>query len=297
MIRYAGTMTLRKRALPHGWYPQDADQIRAFLASLPLQNRSARAAVAPHAGWGYSGAIAAASVGALDAQADTVVVIGGHLPAGFPPLIAEEDGFAGPLGNMEMDRELRSLVKKELMKGPFPRGTAPDRYQDNTVEVLIPMVHYFFPQAWLLWLRLPAEMAAFEAGNILFQAGKALNRNLVVLGSTDLTHYGDYYDFCPMGTGKKALDWVREVNDRRFIEAVLGGSPHRILDQALEDRSACSVGAVLGTLGFAQGESAGTGRLLAYGTSADIRGPGREVPGSFVGYAALGWYATGSGRE
>ncbi|MDR1986739.1 MAG: AmmeMemoRadiSam system protein B [Treponema sp.] len=283
-------MTLRKRALPQGWYPQDADQIRSFLAALPRQTRPARAAVAPHAGWAYSGAIAAAAAAALDPQADTVVVIGGHLPAGLPPLFAEEDGFASPLGNMEMDRELRDLVKNELPVKRFPRGTASDRYQDNTVEVLIPMVHYFFPQSWLLWVRLPAEIAAFEAGKILYHAGKSLNRNLAVLGSTDLTHYGDHYDFSPMGTGKKALDWVREVNDPRFIATLLEGNPERILERALEDRSACSTGAVLGALGFAQAAGADTGALLAYGTSADAGGPDQEVPGSFVGYAALGWY-------
>ncbi|MDR2393102.1 MAG: AmmeMemoRadiSam system protein B [Treponema sp.] len=283
-------MTLRKRALPQGWYPQDAEQIRGFLAPFSRQTRTARAAVAPHAGWAYSGAIAGAGVTALDPQADTVVVIGGHLPAGLPPLFAEEDGFAGPFGNMEMDRELRSLVRKELQGKPFLRGTASDRYQDNTVEVLVPLVHYFFPQSWLLWLRLPAEMASFDVGNLLFHAGRSLNRNLVVLGSTDLTHYGEHYDFSPMGTGKKALDWVREVNDRRFIEALMEGNPARILERALEDRAACSVGAVLATLGFAQAAAAGPGELLAYGTSADAQGPGQDVPASFVGYAALGWY-------
>ncbi|MDR2798151.1 MAG: AmmeMemoRadiSam system protein B [Treponema sp.] len=286
-------MTLRKRSLSLGWYPQDAEQVRGFLADFPRQTRSARAAVAPHAGWAYSGSIAAAGVTALDSQADTVVVIGGHLPAGLPPLFAEEDEFASPFGNMEMDRELRSLVRKEWSRKCFRRGTAPDRYTDNTVEVLIPMVHYFFPQAWLLWFRLPAEIAAFEAGKILFQVGKSLNRNLVVLGSTDLTHYGDHYDFSPMGTGKKALDWVREVNDRRFIETLLEGNAEKILEQALEDRSACSVGAVLGALGFTQAAGASQGELLAYGTSADSNAPGQETPESFVGYAAVKWSPPG----
>jgi AmmeMemoRadiSam system protein B len=227
-------------------------------------------------------------VAALDPQADTVAVIGGHLPAGLPPLFAEEDAFASPLGNMEIDRELRSLVRKQLQGKSFPRGSSADRYQDNTVEVLIPLVQYFFPQAWLLWLRLPAEMASYQVGGILFEAGRALNRNLVVLGSTDLTHYGEHYDFTPLGTGRKALDWVREVNDQRFIETLLQGDPRGILDQALEERSACSVGAVLGTLGFAQAQGAYSGELFAYGTSADAANS-PEVPASFVGYAALGW--------
>ncbi|MDR2634292.1 MAG: AmmeMemoRadiSam system protein B [Treponema sp.] len=282
-------MTLRKRALPQGWYPQDEEEIRRFLSPFSPQARKARAALAPHAGWAYSGAIAATAVSALDSQADTVVIIGGHLPAGLPPLFAEEDWVDSPLGTMEMDRELRSLLRKELQHKHFRRGTAADRYQDNTVEVLVPLVRYFFPQSWLLWLRLPAEMASFEAGSVLFHAGKALNRDMVVLGSSDLTHYGEHYDFSPMGTGKKALDWVREVNDRQFIESLLEGKAERILERALEDRSACCMGAVLATLGFAQAAGAGSGELLAYGTSADASGPGGEVPGSFVGYAALIW--------
>jgi AmmeMemoRadiSam system protein B len=282
-------MTLRKRALTQGWYPENAEAIRDFLAPIPRPARYARAAVAPHAGWVYSGAIAAASVAALDPQADTVAVIGGHLPAGIPPLFAEEDAFASPLGNMEMDQELRALLRKELCGKQFPRGTAPDRYKDNTVEVLMPLVHYFFPQAWVLWFRLPAEIASFEAGKLLYQAGKSLNRNLVALGSTDLTHYGVQYDFSPQGTGRAALDWVREVNDRRFIDALIQGKEEPILERALEDRSACSVGAALGALGFAQAGGAGTGELWAYGTSADRSGPEQEPPDSFVGYAALGW--------
>jgi AmmeMemoRadiSam system protein B len=244
------------------------------------------AAIAPHAGWYYSGKIAAAAVSALDREAETAVVLGGHLPEGMPPLFAEEDGVRTPLGNMTIDTELRDRLKKEL-------GGKPDRYQDNTVEVLLPMVRFFLPRAKLLWLRFPAELASFEAGTAIAGAGKALGRKLVVLGSTDLTHYGDNYGFSPRGGGKKALQWVREVNDRAFIGAVEEGAPEKILQRAELDRSSCSAGAVLGALGYAQAVNAAPARLLAYGTSADAAGtPGGEVPGSFVGYAAFGFCKT-----
>jgi AmmeMemoRadiSam system protein B len=83
------------------------------------------------------------------------------------------------------------------------------------------------------------------------------------------------------------LDWVRERNDRSFIEAVLAGDGEAILARAEKDRAACSAGAVLGTLGFARERGAKGAELLAYGTSAD----GEErPPSSFVGYAALAWY-------
>jgi AmmeMemoRadiSam system protein B len=153
------------------------------------------------------------------------------------------------------------------------------------------MVRFFFPRAKLLWLRLPAELASFEAGKAIAGAGKNLGRKLAVLGSTDLTHYGDNYGFSPQGRGEKALQWVREVNDRAFIEAVEGGNPEQILDRAERDRSSCSAGAVLGALAYAQAVNAVPPRLLAYGSSADVTEG--EIPGSFVGYAAFGFFCGG----
>jgi AmmeMemoRadiSam system protein B len=87
------------------------------------------------------------------------------------------------------------------------------------------MVKFFFPRAKLLALRLPAEEASFDAGGGIARIGAALGRKLVVLGSTDLTHYGDNYDFCPRGQGTTALEWVRTVNDRSFIAGGIAGDP------------------------------------------------------------------------
>jgi AmmeMemoRadiSam system protein B len=279
-------MTLRKRFLPAGWYPQTAEQtvssIARFVDAAPsvALKRGAIASIAPHAGWFYSGALAAASVLSLKADADTVAIIGGHLPAGLPPLFFEEDAVETPLGLLEIDVELRNRLREML------ETSAPDRYADNTIEVLLPLVRYFFPASKILPFRLSSEAASFSAGEKLARASEELGRNLVVLASTDLTHYGPNYDFSPKGSGKSALDWVREVNDRAIIQAIEAGDRDAILAKSLRDRSACSPGAVLGALGFV-GESAGTAaQLLAYGTSADVA---ESFSLSFVGYAAMHW--------
>ncbi|MDR3138065.1 MAG: AmmeMemoRadiSam system protein B [Treponema sp.] len=281
-------MILRERRLPVPWYPESAEKITLFLEGLPpgKEPRNALAAFAPHAGWFYSGPIAAAAVSALDPRAETVAVIGGHLPAGMPPLFAEEDGVRTPLGDLPIDGEFRDILKKAL-------GGRPDRYQDNTVEILLPMVRYYFPRSRVLWIRLPAEIASLDAGELIARTAAALNRKTAVLGSTDLTHYGDNYGFSPRGRGKTALGWVREVNDAAFIQAVLEGDGGKILRRAEEDFSACSVGAVLGALGFARASGAGQARLLAYGTSADADAgaAARGIPDSFVGYGALSWHS------
>jgi AmmeMemoRadiSam system protein B len=283
-------MNLRAESLPPGWYPRNPDEIRRFLTGLSGggSGGKALAALSPHAGWYYSGRIAAAAVSALDPETESLVIFGGHLPRGMSPLFAEEDGVRTPLGPVAIDGELRDAVRKEIPGGE-------DRFRDNTVEVLLPMVRFYLPRTKILWLRLPAEESSFEAGRIVAGVLGSLGRRGAVLGSTDLTHYGENYGFTPQGRGLDALKWVREVNDRGFIEAVEAGDPPAVLSHAERNGSACSAGAVLGVLGYAGAVKAGPARLLQYGTSADVHGTpasGDEVE-SFVGYAALGWYAGG----
>ena len=292
-------MILREPCLRGGWYPRERGAIEEFLEPIAKDSRNstafAQAAVAPHAGWYYSGFPAAMAVSSLDREAETVAVIGGHLPSGMPILLAEEEGVKTPLGTMRIDQKLREEFKNQIS------SSRPDRYQDNTVEVLLPMVHYFFPRAELLWLRFPADISSFEAGKLLAQSAGRLGRRLAVLASTDLTHYGENYGFSPRGRGKPALEWVKKVNDAAFIAAVLDHDPSRALKHAEEDFAACSAGAVLGALGFAEAlginsrgkNSPGANtrektnaRLLDYRTSADL-GDENEVPDSFVGYAAI----------
>ena len=270
-------MNFRDSCLPPGWYPRNPDEISRFLSPFAEAEGSVSAAIAPHAGWFYSGKIAARAASTLDRKAVTVAVIGGHLPDGYPPLFAMEDAVNTPLGKMTIDAELREALYKEI------KGRS-DQYPDNTVEVLLPMVRFFMPDARLLWLRLPADMSSFNSGKALADAAKALGRKIAVLASTDLTHYGPNYQYAPKGCGSQALKWVKEVNDRKFIEAVEAGDPEAVLERAESDLSSCSAGAVLGAMGYAAAINAGPARLLEYGTSADAA---TEVPDSFVGYGAF----------
>jgi len=276
-------MQIREYSLPSGWYPRDASEVSStisrFLSNSRRGETCSGAVICPHAGWYYSGRIAAIGVAGLKKDAETVVVFGGHLPAASSPLFAVEDAVMTPFGPMPIDADLRSVLRKEL-------NGKEDKFRDNTVEVLLPMVRYFFPNAMLLWLRLPADMTSFEAGKAVSKAAAKLGRKINVVASTDLTHYGRNYGFSPQGTGPAALRWVCDVNDAAFIRAVESGNSAEVLRRAEKDLSACSAGAVLGAMGFAEETGLGRARLLEYGTSADTQDDG-EVPDSFVGYAAM----------
>jgi len=275
-------MRIREYSLPAGWFPRNpsevSTQISRFLTKSDRQDRSCAAAIAPHAGWYYSGRLASLAVSSLDRSAEAIIVIGGHLPPGSPVLFAQEDAVLTPFGPMPIDSEIRSVLQKEL-------AGEEDCYRDNTVEVLLPMVRFFFPQAQLVWMRLPAETSSFDAGIIIAKTAAKLKRKINVLASTDLTHYGVNYGFSPQGSGSAALRWVREVNDANFIKAVESGNQGEVLLRAAGDYSACSAGAVLGAMGFAKEAGLGNAKLLEYATSADMEEG--AVPDSFVGYAAM----------
>jgi AmmeMemoRadiSam system protein B len=268
---------IRKMMLPSGWYPHRAQGVKEFLQDFSLSGASeARAVISPHAGWFFSGRLAAQAIASLYADIDTIIVAGGHLPSNASVLFACEDEIQTPLGALKIDTELRSHLQGAL------DGKA-DMSADNTVEVLLPAVHYFFPMARLIWMRLPACMRAFEAGKIIGEKAAALQRRVAVIASTDLTHYGACYDFAAHGSGAAALQWVKEVNDKRFIEAFESGDPEEILKRARDENSACSPGAVLCALGFSQCAA----HLLGYTTSADLMcETGESPPDSFVGYAS-----------
>jgi len=275
-------MHLRDYSLPAGWFPREKASVLAFLKEFNGKERLSKAAISPHAGWYYSGKLAAMAISSLSPDADTVVVLGGHLGGGSPALFAMEDAARTPFGNIEIDKELREILINDFEDANL--NCSEDRYRDNTIEVLLPMVHYFFPKAKIIWLRLPAEIESFESGKIIAKAASKSGRDIRVIASTDLTHYGSNYGFSPKGRGENALNWVRDVNDAGFVKAVQAADANEVLRCAEIESAACSPGAVLGALGFADSLGLGNAKLLKYATSADAA---EEEPDSFVGYAAM----------
>jgi AmmeMemoRadiSam system protein B len=279
-------MSLRRRGLPRGWYPDDPETIKNLVLSWVQASGAAEgpsiAAIAPHAGWTFSGrlaAIAAASLApAIGAGASTLAVFGGHLPPGARPLAAGESSFDTALGPLEADLELLHRLEVSVKLGR-------DEESDNTVEVLLPIAAAIFPGVRILWLRAPNDASSIELGEALFAASTSIGRSVVCLGSTDLTHYGPNYGFSPKGKGRAAEAWVRDINDKRFIEAILAMDGNEAIRRGGTERSACSSGAAAAALSFAASSGASKARLLAYATSLDVRSDD-----SFVGYAAIAFY-------
>jgi len=273
-------MSMRRRSLPSGWYPSTAEavrrQIEEFKSSFGADRPSGSlAGIVPHAGWFFSGAMAAEVFGALDPEAETIVVVGGHLGRSDHPVAAPEEAYATPLGPLAADLQLREALGSKHALGE-------DDQPDNTVEVQLPLVRYLFPASRALALRAPPHPDSGALGEALERAAAELGRRIVVVGSTDLTHYGPNYGFTPHGTGPRALRWVREENDAAIIRAFLALEPAAALEAATLSRAACSAGGALAAMGFARARGVAGGRLLRYATSHDL-----HPDDSFVGYAGI----------
>lgn len=275
-------MRIRPMRLSSGWYPRGHRELRDLIGAWTreLPPPLAGACLAPHAGFAFSGRLAARAWASL-AGAETYVVIGGHLPPGAPVLIAPEEGFEGPFGTLAADVELRETLVAALGDSALPWEE--DEGADNSVEIQLPFLGFLAPGARLLWLRAPAGPASIDLGRALRAAASSLGRGLALVASTDLTHYGPDYGFEPRGRGPEAERWVREVNDRRFLDALIAGDPRSLLERALREGSACSPGAAAAALSYflAEGEEPKV-ELLDYDTGLAVR----RAP-SFVGYASL----------
>jgi len=279
-------MSRRKRALPRGWYPVDKKECQREIESYlegwsPPQIPVSKGlgGIVPHAGWYFSGRLSARVFSYLKTKGrfDVIVLYGGHLGTEDLPRIVTEDFWETPLGDIEMNTEfVKNLMKRIDFSKESPTSG------DNTIEVQLPMVKYFFPEAKLLALRSPLSLKAETLGKEVAEMAKEEGISILAIGSTDLTHYGPNYGFLVKGTGRASLEWVKQENDKGFIDRALKMDVEGIIRYSLERDSACSGGAAASAIATCRALGAEKGHLLDYYTSYDIM-----PDDSFVGYAGI----------
>jgi hypothetical protein len=276
-------MRIRPRLLPAGWYPGSASaciaEINSFLADVRPLPSPARifGGLVPHAGWYFSGKLAAQVFyhASLAAQPDVVCLFGGHLGGNSPPLLVGDDAWETPLGEVALATRFYGPLRGLM-------HLAEERPGDNTIEVNLPFIKHFFPQAQLLAIRSPQSETALKLGEAVVRVAQDLKKTLLCFGSADLTHYGPNYGWAPQGFGPRAVTWVKEVNDKRFLDAVLKMDALAAIAAANQDQSSCSAGAPAAAIAAARKLGATQARLVGYYTSYDV------MPGdSFVGYAGV----------
>ncbi len=259
------TATIRPAAVAGMFYPDDPDELRAmvrrFLAAAPVEEAGPppKAIIAPHAGYVYSGPVAAsayARVARGRGRIRRVVLLGPAHRVGFRGLAASHaDAFATPLGLVPVD----SAMVRALTALPQVRYLDEAHALEHSLEVHLPFLQEVLDDFRLVPL-VVGEADAAEVDEVLEAAWDGAETLIVI--SSDLSHYHDY-------------ETARRL-DSRTSQAIESLRPEEI-----HHEQACGRNPIVGLLRAARqhGLSVATVDLR---NSGDTAGPKDQV----VGYGA-----------
>ncbi len=275
---------LRRAVVAGSFYEGNAEALRAQVEScflhpfgpkkLPAVNaagpRKVLGLICPHAGYEYSGAVAANAFYQLaaDGKPDTVVVLGpNHKGLGSGLATMNEGAWQTPLGEVQID----GLVADEIVKEASILDVDDSAHRlEHSIEVQLPFLQYLYGCSFKfvpICFMMDDLESVREVGRALTEA--LVGRNAVVVASSDFTHYESQASVNRKDAA--ALKAVEALDEKLFYEVL-----------ELENVSACGYAPIAALLTYAKGLGATKAEILTHKTSGDITGDKSSV----VGYAA-----------
>ena len=282
---------VRQAAVAGSFYPADpkvlSSMIDGFLAkvTVPPITDPILAVVAPHAGYEYSGPVAAYTYAQLKGHKYTrvVVIAPSHYVSFDFSSIYDGDAYATPLGNVPVDKAFaQKLVKMSSTMKLSSQGHDPTSAGgEHAVEVQLP---------WLQKVLGNFEVVPIVMGDQSYESSRALGvalaklikkegGNTLVLASSDLSHYHTYDDAVTIDhkTLNALQAWDYFSMSRNFQARVW---------------EACGGAPIVAAMIYAERMGANQARVLKYENSGDVTGDHSRV----VGYSADVFVKADSGK-
>ena len=253
------------------------------LPKITNGDKNIKGIVVPHAGYIYSGAIAAHSYNILANNdfADTFIILGpNHTGMGSGVSIMAEGEWQTPLGTVSINEKLANLISKDIID----KDENAHMYE-HSIEVQLPFLQYSSNKKEFNFVPISMAMQDFETANdvgiIIAEAIKSSNEKIVLIASTDFSHAGfNYMSMPPEGL---RVDEYAEKQDKLAIEQILQMNPEDLIDTVHKNNiTMCGYGPVAAMLTAAKMLGANKAELLKYGTSYEV-----QPSSSCVGYGAL----------
>jgi AmmeMemoRadiSam system protein B/AmmeMemoRadiSam system protein A len=218
------TLQNRQPAVAGQFYPADSAELQHSLktffakAPLPLGDSEIRAIISPHAGYVFSGEVAAAAFNQVDPEKKykTVFIIGCSHHDSYPGASVYSIGnYKTPLGMVKTDLELaRKLVAENKILDYDPH------YQngEHSIEVQVPFLQYHLKKDF----KIVPILLGTQDERVCAKIAKILQpyfttENLFVI-STDFSHYPAYY--AAIKSDKQLADAIVTNRPETFLEAV-----------------------------------------------------------------------------
>jgi len=263
---------IREPVVAGQFYPASSSQLKAMIEGM-VDEKAVKedviGLVSPHAGYIYSGPVAGAVISKIKFK-DTFIIMGpSHTGRGKPFSIMTEGIWKTPLGEVEIDSE---LGKRILATSSYLQEDSAAHQYEHSIEVQLPFLQYFRSD-----IRLVPIMLAYSTGAIYKEIGKEiakvikdLSKEVVIIASSDMTHYE------PQESTQK--------KDTQAIEAILDLNEDELLKRVDQlNISMCGYAPVVSLISAAKELGATGAELVKYQTSGDTNGDYSSV----VGYAGV----------
>jgi AmmeMemoRadiSam system protein B/AmmeMemoRadiSam system protein A len=263
---------IRNPVVAGQFYPGKAEQLKAMIKGMINENAvrvDVIGTILPHAGYVYSGPVVGATLSRINFK-DIFIIMGpNHTGSGKPLSIMTEGTWETPLGQVEVDSELgkRILAESRLLQ----EDVGAHRYE-HCIEVQLPFLQYFKPDVKIVPIILSYASGDIykEIGMQIARAIQGLNKNVVIVASSDMNHYETQES-----TNKK---------DNLAIEAILDLNEDELLKRVdTHDITMCGYAPAAALISAAKELGATGAELVRYQTSGDTTGDYAAV----VGYAGI----------
>ncbi len=258
--------TVREPSVAGMFYPDDPKILRRdigrYLETAETGNPPSdiRAVISPHAGYLYSGQVAAYGYKAVSSHTyDTVIILAPSHRAYFQGIaIWDEGAFKTPLGSVTVDSQ--SAAGLLSSKGVF-RANKDVHRGEHSLEVQLPFLQYVFKEFQLLPLLVGVadEKEYGEAAEGLAEVISESERRFLIVASTDLSHYYPYDEAV-------RIDAVTIDHLRNFDIAGM------VRDIRSEKAQACGAGPMITAMMTAVKLGAHSSSVLKYANSGDVSG-------------------------
>jgi MEMO1 family protein len=263
---------LREPVVAGQFYPSNPKRLREDLDSYCKFSGAltdAKAIVAPHAGYVYSGPVAGAVYGAIRIPKRAILLGPNHTGRGAPLALYPAGEWRTPLGLVPIDDEINQSLIRECGELSEDRSA---HLREHSLEVQIP-----FLQLHVRDLRISAICVGTGAYASLELLGHAVARAILsskdpvlIVSSSDMTHYE------PAN--------VAASRDKFAIDRILTVDPEGLYREVRDKGiSMCGFAPTVAALTACRDLGATAGRLMRYANSGDVSGDFASV----VGYAAL----------
>jgi len=290
---------IRKPAVAGQFYEAGQTQLQESIKDCFLDERGPRSLpkigkgtknikglVVPHAGYIYSGAIAAHSYYqlSLNGFADTFIILGpNHTGMGSGVAVMTEGTWQTPLGSLSINKHIANHLLKEIIDN----DENAHRYE-HSIEVQIPFLQFCAKETKFDFIPLSMNMqdyeTAKEVGEIIADTIKESDRKVVIIASSDFSHVGFNYSSMPPKGSR--VDEYAKKQDKMAIDKIIKMQPEELIKTVYENNiTMCGYGPIAAMLTAAKKLGASKAELLKYGTSYEV-----HPNSSCVGYGAIAVY-------